>query len=79
MLSQILQTMCDTQQSLCAETLAQMLHKDPEVITAMLDELVLLGRVRVDTSESACEACLMKSLCGLPMSSSLLYRLSEAG
>jgi hypothetical protein len=79
MLSQILQTLRDTQQPLCAETLAQTLHKDPEAVAAMLDELVLMGRVRVDTSESVCQACQLRSLCGLPMGSGPLYRLSEAG
>jgi hypothetical protein len=76
-LSQILKTLRDVQQPLCAETLAQTLHKDLEVVVAMLDELVLLDKVKIE--ESTCEACQLRSLCGLPMQAGPLYRLSNVG
>jgi cytochrome c5 len=77
MLSQVLQALRNAPQPLCADTIAQIVDKEPGVVAAMLDELVFMGRVRVDSVQSACESCHAKSLCGLPMPSDSTYSLPE--
>lgn len=77
MLSQILQTLRGASQPLCAETLAQRMGKSAVVMTAMLDELALMGEVQVELGESECGLCQLKSLCSLPTQSVPLYRLTD--
>jgi len=75
MLSQILQVFRSATEPLCAETLAQILDKDPVVVGAMLQELSAMGRIQVTRNESACEICRTRSSCGLSSSSTPAYIL----
>jgi predicted ArsR family transcriptional regulator len=75
MLSLIIETLQEDQ-PVCAETLAYKLKMRPDTVIGMLDELIRMGRVKVEKGEAECELCQLKSLCALPMQSSPLYRLS---
>ena len=79
MLSKILEVLVDAQEPLCAETLALKLQKDIDVVVAMLQELVLLGKVHIEIGQSTCETCQLKSLCGLPIQSTTRYQISHTG
>lgn len=75
MLSQILNILRERQCPLCAETIARELGKDMQTVTAMLKELVLMGTVKVDSWDGACEACRLNALCGLPAGRGPFYSL----
>jgi hypothetical protein len=79
MLSRILQILEEAHQLLCVESIAHILDKDDEIVAAMLDELVLMGRVRVVGGGDTCAACNRKTLCGLPAATAPLYGLVAPG
>jgi hypothetical protein len=63
MLAQILAAIDSSPQPLCAETLASRLNKDASVIAAMLEELCLMGHIRLESGEGACGACRARTMC----------------
>lgn len=78
MLSLIIESLRDAQPA-CVETLAQRLQKDPELVSAMLEELSRMGKVELYGEQGACERCSLKSLCGLPAPTGPFYRITRSG
>jgi hypothetical protein len=77
MLSQILTAVKQETGVICAETIAHRVGKEPQIVEAMLGELEAMGWIRSITNLAACDTCLAMSACGLSVSSSTRYVLSE--